>query len=139
MHAMPTYRYYRTERAVVLAFAAVAIAFATAVACGGLAVVREPVLSMALLPAILAALLAYPFMLAFLAPTRLDRSIPVLAAVTVSSTWLSFVLLQGIGLVIGLVVSIATMFLCRRCFYDVGLAASNSTQRPTSAPEGARG
>jgi hypothetical protein len=139
MLAMATYRYYRTERSIVLAFAAVAISFATMVACGGFAVVREPVFSMALLPAILAGLLAYPFMLAFLVPTRLDRSLPVVAAVTIGSTWLSFVLLQGLGLVVGLLVSIATMFLCRRWFYDVGLAASNSAQQPTSAPSGARG
>ena len=136
---MPTYRYYRTERAVVLAFAAVAISLATTVACGGLAVVREPAFSMALLPAIIAAILAYPLMLAFLVPTRLDRSLPVVTVVTIGSTWLSFVLLQGIGLVVGLVASIATMFLCRRWFYDVDLAASNSTQQPSSAPEGARG
>ena len=106
---MVTYRYYRTERAVVLAFAAVAISFATMVACGGFAVLREPVFSMALLPAVIAVVLAYPFMLGLLVSTRLDRSLPVVSAVTVVSTWITFVWLHGLGLGVGLLVSIASM------------------------------
>lgn len=117
---MVTYRYHRTERAVVLAFAAPAISFATMVACGGLAVLREPVFSMALLPAILAAAVAYPFMLVCLVSTRLDRALPVVGAVAIGSTWLSFPWLQSLGLVVGLVVSIAAMLCCRRWCDDAG-------------------
>lgn len=116
------YRYYRIERAVVLAFAAPVIALATMVACGGGVVLREPVFSMALLLAVVAIAVAYPFLLVLLLPTRLDRSLPVVCAATVGSTWL-FSWLQCGGLILGSLVSLLSMVACRRWFRDEGPAA----------------
>ena len=67
----------------VLEAGAAVLCASLAVACGGGVVLREPVLSMALLLAIVAIAVAYPFLLVLLVPTRLDRSLPVVGAATV--------------------------------------------------------
>lgn len=117
-------RYCRSERAVILAFAAVAIAFCAMVACGGPDVLREPAWSLALLPTLLAAAAAWPFLVLFLTSTRLDRSLPLVGAVAVSSTWLSFRLLGPWGLALGLAAAVAAMVLCRRWFRQVATPRS---------------
>lgn len=133
---MATYRYYKLERAIVLAFAAVVIVFVTMVACAGFDVLREPAISLALFPAFLAFCLAYPFLLLFLVPTRLDKSLPVVGGVAVLATWLGWQWLQASGLLVGLLVSIAAMYGCRRRFFDAGLVAAGTPPQPAAAPDG---
>lgn len=72
----------------------------------------------------------------FLVPTRLDKSLPVVGGVAVLATWLGWQWLQASGLLVGLLVSIAAMYGCRRRFMDAGLVAAGAPPRPATALDG---
>lgn len=118
--------FWKLERAVILAVAALAIAIATAlVALVALQLQHaqpgEPMFTgvateQALAWALPSAIVTFPFLLWSLLRTRLDRSLPLVFAVAVVATPLAMLVVGVHGIWIGFLCSLSAMWFCRQRF-----------------------